>query len=108
MEHDSQQIAPNEILRDNCRCDYLLLISFKGALSVDLLDTYLKNQTSFSHVLMFNDTQSLTHADKFTKVDMESYTWVATKLFKPQFAISSSLAQPSSRRFEVICAIALV
>jgi general secretion pathway protein L len=57
-------------------------INFKGALSVDLLDTYLKGQTSFSHILIFNDTQALVHADKFTKIDMESHTWVATKLFQ--------------------------
>ncbi|MDF1757128.1 MAG: type II secretion system protein GspL [Legionellaceae bacterium] len=57
-------------------------INFKGALSIDLLDKYLGGQASFSHVLKFTDSQVLQHSEKFTQVDMDSYNWVATQLFK--------------------------
>lgn len=55
-------------------------VTFKGALSVDLLDNYLTTQTTFSHVLTFNDNIPLPHADQFTPIDELSKHWIAKRL----------------------------
>lgn len=57
-------------------------VTFQGALSIGLLDNYLKNQTAYSHILRFNDSVPLAHSDQFTYVDMVSYTWIAERLLK--------------------------
>jgi len=56
--------------------------AFKGALSIELLDKYLKQQTTYSHILVFNDSLPLSHADQFTHVDRVSYAWIAERLSK--------------------------
>lgn len=55
-------------------------ISFQGALDLDLFQIYLKEQTNFSHIYMFNDSPALPHSDKFTKVNLDTYVWIAKKL----------------------------
>lgn len=55
-------------------------VNFKGALSLDLFDVYLDAQTDLSHILMFNDSPALQHSEKFTRVKMDTYEWLACRL----------------------------
>lgn len=55
-------------------------VNFRGGLDLDLFQVYLKSQTDFSHIIIFNDSPALPQAEKFTKVDLDAYAWVAKKL----------------------------
>lgn len=55
-------------------------VNFKGSLSLDLFDIYLDAQTDFSHILMFNDSPALQHSEKFTRVKVDTYAWLASRL----------------------------
>jgi len=57
-------------------------VLFKGALSIDLLDYYLKDHTTYSHIHIFNDSIPVKHAEEFTQVDKLTYQWVAERLLK--------------------------
>lgn len=88
---DNLQIEYNEIVCDWFALDYgeSCVISnryvvndanFQGALDLDLFEIYLKSQTSFSHIKIFNDSPVLPHSEKFSKIDNDSYIWLAQKL----------------------------
>ncbi len=90
---DNLEIEYNEIV-----CDWFALnigescvianrylvndVNFRGSLDLDLFQIYLKSQTDFSHIIMFNDSPALPHSEKFTKVDLDAYVWLAKKLHK--------------------------
>lgn len=56
-------------------------VNFRGGLDLDLFQVYLNSQTDFSHIIIFNDSPALPHAEKFTKVDLDAYAWIAKKLY---------------------------
>jgi general secretion pathway protein L len=60
-------------------------VGFRGALDLDLFPLYLKSQTDFSHILIFNDTPVLTNSERFTKLDFAAHAWLALKLFKHKY-----------------------
>ncbi len=90
---ESLQIEYNEIT-----CDWFALnvgevciianrylvndVNFKGALDLDLFQVYLKSQTDLSHIIIFNDSPALSKAEKFTKINLDSYAWIAIQLYK--------------------------
>jgi general secretion pathway protein L len=70
-------------LDEACIIENNILINshdFKGALSIELIDKYLLDKLNFDHIKVFNDTQSISQFEKFSKLDISSYTWLATRL----------------------------
>ena len=75
-------------LDEACIIENNILINtndFKGALSIDLLDKYTPLQVNPEHIKVFNDTQTMVQFEQFSKLDISSYTWLATTLNEHNF-----------------------
>lgn len=95
-----QRLASLNIDYDVITCDWFALnvgescvisnrfvvndVNFKGSLSLDLFEHYLVSQTDFSHILMFNDSPALQQAEKFSKINHDTYAWLAKRLYTNQ------------------------
>ena len=56
--------------------------TFKGALSIDLFNTFLQTQTVLPPIYVFNDSIPITNTDTLNHINSVSYTWISERLFQ--------------------------